>query len=64
MTKFKLEYTDNTTFQADEDVYLELEFFGYEVEDGFVKIVPRDDFIDVCRNKLNELNVPYQEEEI
>lgn len=64
MIKFKLEYTDNTTFQADQNNYLDLSFFGYEVEDGFVKLLPRDDFIDICRNKLNELGVPYEEEEI
>lgn len=61
MTKFKLQYTDNDTFQADESNYLDLSFFGYQVEDGFVTLVPRDDFVDICRSKLDELGVTYEE---
>jgi len=59
--KFRLTYTNNTDYQADEDIYLDTSKWGYIFEDGYITLCPATDEQEDCKAALDNHSLEYTE---
>ena len=59
--KYKLTFTNNEDYQADENIYLDTSIWGYILEDGFITLVPPQGMEQDCKTALDNHSLTYEE---